>query len=101
METLDAGPMPAYARFPRNLVAVRVREVRVREESVRRVREELPDFDIETLLAKSGNPSRIVPGKWYYWHDETGTIVIYNPNNNDHGTCFRPTNGKTYYDNQN
>ena len=40
------------------------------------------------------------PGKWYYWHDETGTIVIYNPDNNDHGTCFRPTDGKDYYDNK-
>jgi hypothetical protein len=39
------------------------------------------------------------PGKWYYWHDETGTIVIYNPNHNDHGTCFRPDKGKDYYDN--
>lgn len=40
------------------------------------------------------------PGKWYYWHDETGTIVIYNPKNTDHGTCFRPTDGKDYYDNE-
>jgi filamentous hemagglutinin len=54
-------------------------------------------MDNTTVKKESTNQ----PGKWYYWHDETGTIVIYNPNNSDHGTCFRPTNGKTYYDNQN
>lgn len=54
---------------------------------------------IDSPTEKKQSPTQ--PGKWYYWHDETGTIVIYNPNDGDHGTCFRPTNGKTYYDNQN
>jgi hypothetical protein len=36
-----------------------------------------------------------------YWGSPTGTIVVYDPNNIDCGTAFRPIDGKPYYDRQN
>ena len=31
-----------------------------------------------------------------YWKGDV--VVIYDPNSNDKGTCFKPTTGKDYYD---
>ena len=36
-------------------------------------------------------------GRIAYWKGDT--VVIYNPNAGDKGTCFKPTLGKTYFDN--
>jgi hypothetical protein len=36
-----------------------------------------------------------------YWGYPTGTIVVYDPNNIDCGTAFRPIDGKPYFDRQN
>jgi hypothetical protein len=38
-------------------------------------------------------------GRHAYWEDSTNTVVITNPAASDKGTCFRPTKGKSYYDN--
>jgi hypothetical protein len=40
-------------------------------------------------------------GRKAYWGSPTGTIVVYDPNNVDCGTAFRPIDGKPYYDRQN
>ena len=37
--------------------------------------------------------------KW--WDTTTATFVVFNPKDNDCGTAFKPTAGKSYYDNQN
>ncbi|TYC48538.1 hypothetical protein FMN50_26085 [Rhodobacterales bacterium] len=34
-----------------------------------------------------------------YWDAATGTVIITNPKPDDCGTAFRPTAGKSYYDN--
>lgn len=39
-------------------------------------------------------------GRHKWWDATTKTIVIFNPKDGDCGTAFRPTAGKTYYDNQ-
>lgn len=36
-------------------------------------------------------------GRKAYWKGDT--VVIYNPNDPDYGTCFKPNTGKTYFDN--
>jgi len=33
-----------------------------------------------------------------WWEDKTGTVVIFDPNNEDCGSAFRPSKGKKYYD---
>jgi filamentous hemagglutinin len=48
------------------------------------------------------NPSAEKPlknGRYGWWNDSSGTVVIYDPNSPDGGTAFRPTAGKSYYDN--
>lgn len=35
-----------------------------------------------------------------WWEDTTGTYVVYNPNEQECGTAFRPPSGKEYYDNE-
>lgn len=34
-----------------------------------------------------------------FWHDNSGTVVIKNSSPNDPGTAFRPTDGRSFYDN--
>jgi hypothetical protein len=35
-----------------------------------------------------------------YWHDDSETVVIVDPNHPDGGTAFRPYDGRDYYDKQ-
>jgi hypothetical protein len=37
-------------------------------------------------------------GRTAYWDDESGTVVIHNPNEEDRGTVHQPKDGKKYYD---
>ncbi len=38
-------------------------------------------------------------GRSAYWDDASGMVVIRNPNAVDGGTAFKPTNGKSYFNN--
>jgi hypothetical protein len=37
-------------------------------------------------------------GRTAYWDDESGTVVIHNPHEEDRGTVHQPKDGKKYYD---
>lgn len=54
---------------------------------------------IENIL---NNPSATKPlsnGRSAYWDDASGMVVIRNPKAADGGTAFKPTNGKSYFNN--
>lgn len=44
-----------------------------------------------------GTNRNLADGRIAYWRGDT--IVIYNPNDKDLGTCFKPEQGQSYYDN--
>ena len=54
---------------------------------------------VDTILKTSG--AAMSNGRHKWWDATTKTIVIFNPKDGDCGTAFKPTAGKTYYDNQN
>lgn len=37
-------------------------------------------------------------GRLAYWNQASRTVIIYNPKAVDDGTCFRPRQGRSYYD---
>ncbi len=45
----------------------------------------------------SGTNRVLLRSRKAYWGASTGTVVIFDPNNVDCGTSFRPVNGKSYY----
>lgn len=53
---------------------------------------------IETIMASPAEHKMLTNGREAFW-DGRNTVVIYNPNAADKGTCFRPTAGKHYFDN--
>jgi pyocin large subunit-like protein len=53
---------------------------------------------IETIINSPAEHKALSNGRQAFW-DGRNTVVIYNPNAHDRGTCFRPTAGKTYFDN--
>lgn len=58
-----------------------------------------PDFK-NTVQDVMNNPTEtrnLSNGRKAYWKGDT--VVIYNPNASDYGTCFKPNQGKTYFDN--
>lgn len=52
-----------------------------------------------TAMGSATNKA-LTNGRKAWWLASTGTIVIFDPNNVDCGTAFRPTLGKPYYDQQ-
>ena len=60
-----------------------------------------PQFSrlIETTIKNATEAKGLSNGRTAYWDGSTGTVVIYNPNAADGGTAFKPTQGKTYFNN--
>lgn len=54
---------------------------------------------ILTVMGSATNKA-LTNGRKAYWWAATGTFVVFDPNNVDCGTAFRPTDGKPYYDRQ-
>ena len=48
----------------------------------------------------SAERRNLTGGRSVYWDDASGTIVFHDPASGDAGTCFKPTQGKSYYDRQ-
>lgn len=53
---------------------------------------------IDTIINSPAEHKVLSGGRQAFW-DGKDTVVIYNPRVRDKGTCFRPTAGKTYFDN--
>jgi hypothetical protein len=51
---------------------------------------------IQSIMG-SGTNRVLLRSRKAYWGASTGTIVMFDPNNVDCGTSFRPDLGKTYY----
>ncbi|MFQ3684942.1 MAG: hypothetical protein SNJ51_21970, partial [Roseiflexus sp.] len=52
---------------------------------------------IEDIINNPEEHKALSNGRHAFW--KNNTVVIYNPNASDKGTCFKPTAGKSYYDN--
>ncbi len=52
---------------------------------------------IEDIINNPEEHKALSNGRHAFW--KNNTVVIYNPNAADKGTCFKPTGGKRYYDN--
>ncbi|WP_407865921.1 hemagglutinin repeat-containing protein [Phyllobacterium phragmitis] len=53
---------------------------------------------IENVMDNPTAVRQLDRGRIAYWHEETRTIVITNPNASDGGTAFQPTTGRDYFD---
>lgn len=72
-------------------------------------KDELQEF-FDDILSKKNMASRdndttlavlseeITKGRIKFWESKTGTLIIYNPKDDDCGTAHRPTDGKKSYD---
>jgi len=54
---------------------------------------------IEEVVNNPTSFRELSGGRTAYWDDASGTVVIRNPKAADGGTAFRPTSGRTYFDN--
>lgn len=54
---------------------------------------------IESIINNPSAVRSLSNGRVAYWDDASGTVVIRNPIGIDGGTAFKPTQGKTYFDN--
>jgi filamentous hemagglutinin len=54
---------------------------------------------IENILNNPSATKQLSNGRFAYWDDSSGMVVIRNPNAADGGTAFKPTNGKAYFNN--
>ncbi|WP_438287399.1 VENN motif pre-toxin domain-containing protein [Paraburkholderia phenoliruptrix] len=54
---------------------------------------------IENILNNPSATKQLSNGRSAYWDDASGMVVIRNPNAADGGTAFKPTNGKSYFNN--
>ncbi|MGY2292801.1 two-partner secretion domain-containing protein [Pseudomonas sp. SDO528_S397] len=54
---------------------------------------------IEEIVNNPTSFRELSGGRSAYWDDASGTVVIRNPKAADGGTAFRPTSGRTYFDN--
>jgi hypothetical protein len=52
---------------------------------------------INTIMTSPAEHKVLTNGREAFWDGKT--VVIYNPKAGDKGTCFRPTAGKSYFDN--
>jgi hypothetical protein len=56
--------------------------------------------EIESILNDSTTVTKgLQNGRTAYWSDSRGVIIIRNPLDVDQGTCFKPVQGRYYYDN--
>lgn len=53
---------------------------------------------IENVLNNPSGMRELRNGRYGYWHQETGTIVIRNPSALDGGTAFQPMEGVNYFE---
>lgn len=61
----------------------------------------IAEFKSHILTAMGSATNKgLTNGRKAYWWAATGTFVVFDPNNVDCGTAFRPTDGKPYYDRQ-
>ena len=60
-----------------------------------------PQFatEIENVINNASEVRPLSNGRTAYWDSSSGTVVIRNPGAVDGGTAFKPTQGKTYFDN--
>ncbi len=60
-----------------------------------------PQFSsqIENVINNASDVKVLSNGRTAYWDSTSGTVVIRNPSAVDGGTAFKPTQGKTYFDN--
>lgn len=60
-----------------------------------------PQFSgqIESVINNASDVKVLSNGRTAYWDSSSGTVVIRNPSAVDGGTAFKPTQGKTYFDN--
>lgn len=54
---------------------------------------------IENAIKGASEYRELLRGRTAYWDSSTRTVVIRDPGAIDGGTAFRPTQGKTYFDN--
>ena len=54
--------------------------------------------EIDRILRAPTATRALRGGREAFWDTFTGTVVIYNPNDPDLGTAFKPTNGRQYFD---
>jgi RHS repeat-associated protein len=54
---------------------------------------------VEAVMTNPSAVRNLSRGRTAYWDDATQSVVIRNPSAADGGTVFKPTNGKTYFDN--
>jgi filamentous hemagglutinin len=55
--------------------------------------------EIDRVMTNPTHTRQLSGGRTAYRDDKTGTVVIHNPKAADQGTCFKPTDGKSYFDN--
>ena len=53
---------------------------------------------IEDILTEPDAYRNLERDRTAYWDDESGTVVIHDPNNGDGGTAFVPEDGRDYFD---
>lgn len=60
-----------------------------------------PQFatQVENVINNASEVRPLSNGRTAYWDSSSGTVVIRNPGAADGGTAFKPTQGKTYFDN--
>ena len=53
---------------------------------------------IECVLNNPTTTKQLSRNRIGYWHQETGTVVVWNPKAIDGGTAFQPIDGMLYYE---
>lgn len=53
---------------------------------------------IEDVIVNADEVRALEFGRYAYWRNEIATLVIVDPGHRDGGSAFRPTTGKTYFD---
>ena len=56
-------------------------------------------IEVQRILDNPSASKRLARDRQAYWDEETGTVVIEEPNTTDGGTAFKPFSGKIYYEN--
>jgi SPP1 gp7 family putative phage head morphogenesis protein len=63
-----------------------------------KTKEDLQKF-VEEIMKKADDIKEGERDRTAYWHNDSGSIVIHDPNHVDQGTIFKPDTGKDYFDN--
>jgi filamentous hemagglutinin len=53
---------------------------------------------INNIISNPSEQKILSNGRSAYWDNNSGTVVIKNPNTTDGGTAFKPSGGKNYFD---